>query len=84
MIGGTAYVAGKAGQSSAQRQQDEADQEQSQDARPADVEAQQGAGAPAAPAEGDLVTKLTELKGLLDSGALTEDEFQAAKAKLLA
>lgn len=86
MIGGTAYVAGKAGQRSAQRQQDEADQEQSQEDRAVDPEAAQGgAAAPAAaPAENDLVTQLTGLKSLVDSGALTEEEFQAAKAKLLA
>jgi hypothetical protein len=87
MIGGTAYVAGKAGQRSAQRQEDEAEQEQPQDAGPNDPDAgqtdgtEQGGGAPA---ESDLVAQLTELKGLLDSGALTDEEFQAAKAKLLA
>jgi hypothetical protein len=43
-------------------------------------------GAPAlAPSAGgeDLVGKLRELKALRDSGALTPDEFAAAKAKLL-
>ena len=37
----------------------------------------------AAPAGGDLVSKLTELKGLMDAGVLTADEFEAAKQKLL-
>ena len=36
-----------------------------------------------APAE-DLVDKLKELSGLVDSGALTKDEFETAKQKLLA
>ncbi len=31
-----------------------------------------------------MVTKLTNLKGLLDSGVLTQAEFDAAKAKVLA
>jgi hypothetical protein len=35
------------------------------------------------PAGEDMVGRLRELKGLLDSGALTPDEFAAAKAKLL-
>ena len=44
------------------------------------------AAAPAPTAAGDdeMVTKLTNLKGLLDSGVLTQAEFDAAKAKVLA
>ena len=45
------------------------------------------APAPAAPAtatgSGDVVDKLKELKELQDSGALTPDQFEAAKQKLL-
>ena len=29
------------------------------------------------------MSKLTELKGLMDAGVLTADEFEAAKQKLL-
>jgi hypothetical protein len=32
----------------------------------------------------DVVSRLRELKGLLDSGALTPEEFDAAKQRLLA
>jgi hypothetical protein len=32
----------------------------------------------------DIAAKLTELKGLLDQGVLTQEEFTAAKAKVLA
>jgi Short C-terminal domain len=41
---------------------------------------------PPAPAAGnaDLVADLTKLKELLDAGALTPEEFEAAKRKLLA
>jgi hypothetical protein len=83
MIGGTAYAAGRAGQRNAQR-------ESEQEARIQELEAQQyAAQAPppvaAAPAGGsDLTAKLMELKQLVDQGVLTQDEFAAAKQKLLA
>ena len=83
MIGGTAYMAGKAGQRNAER-------EQSQEERIQELEAQQAYAAPpapaaaAAPAGNSLVDQLTQLAGLRDAGVLTADEFEAAKAKLLA
>lgn len=40
--------------------------------------------APAAPTGDDFLTKLTELAKLKEAGFLTDDEFAAAKAKLLA
>ncbi len=84
MVGGGAYMVGK---NSQRKSQQEADQE----ARLNQLEAQQAqapapapAAAPAAaPAGDDLVSKLTELKGLMDAGVLTADEFEAAKQKLL-
>ena len=84
MVGGGAYMVGKNAQ---RKSQQEADQE----ARLNQLEAQQmqapaPAAAPtpaAAPAGDDLVSKLTELKGLMDAGVLTADEFEAAKQKLL-
>ena len=80
MVGGGAYMVGKNAQ---RKSQQEADQE----ARLNQLEAQQApapAAAPAAaPAGDDLVSKLTELKGLMDAGVLTADEFEAAKQKLL-
>lgn len=79
MIGGTAYVAGRAGQRAANRQEEEQQQEYEQEQRLAGLEAQ---AQPAQPT--DVVGRLTELKGLLDSGALTQDEFEAAKRQLLA
>jgi hypothetical protein len=89
MIGGTAYAAHKAGERSAEASQREYEQEM----RIQQLESQQQyapppAAAPpaAAPAAGgtDLVAKLGELKQLLDSGVLTQEEFDAAKQKLLA
>ena len=86
MIGGTAYVAGKAGQRAAYNQQEASDREAYQEQRIAELEAQQApqAAPPAAAAPTtDLVSKLGELKGLLDAGALTQAEFDAAKQQLL-
>ena len=81
MVGGAAYAVGRAGQ---RRAQSEADQE----ARLEELEAQQApqAAAPAAPTGGptDLATQLTQLKGLVDQGVLSPEEFAAAKQKLLA
>jgi len=87
MIGGTAYMAGKAGARAQQRaynaQAEEADQEQ----RLAALEAQQQQAPPPVYTSNDgsrLVGELTKLKGLLDSGVLTQQEFEAAKQRVLA
>jgi hypothetical protein len=45
--------------------------------------AQQAAAAPQAPAEDELIVKLKQLGELHQSGVLSDDEFAAAKAKLL-
>jgi Short C-terminal domain len=79
MIGGAGYMAGKSGQRAAYREDDEQQ-------RLSQLEAQSAAPpAPPAPAQGgDLVSKIKELSQLKDAGALTDSEFEAAKAKLLA
>ena len=87
MIGGSAYVAGKHGQRSNDREDD-------QEARLESSRRSRRAGAPvaaapppppaAAPAGDDLVSKIKELSSLKDAGVLTDDEFNAAKQKLLA
>jgi hypothetical protein len=46
--------------------------------------AQQEPAAPPEPEPVDVVSRLRELKGLLDSGALTQQEFETAKQRLLA
>ena len=82
-VGGTAYVAGKsvARNRAAQQQQDE---------RLDDLEQQQAPAAPAAPgpeasagATPSMTDQLSQLASLHAQGALTDDEFAAAKAKLL-
>jgi putative oligomerization/nucleic acid binding protein len=84
MVGGAAYLGGK---HVAQGQQRESEQEQ----RLGDLEAQQAPAPPSAPAPApapaaanDTVASLERLKGLLDQGVLTPDEFTAAKQKVLA
>jgi len=78
MIGGGAYAAGKARQRGQER-------EAGQEERLASLEQQPAAAAAPAPppASGDVVGKLKELKELQDSGALTPDQFEAAKQKVL-
>lgn len=92
MVAGAGYAAGK---SRARGQAREADQE----ARLEQLEAQQAATAPppaapapapaapaAAPADEstDRVDQLVKLKELLDSGVLSQEEFDAEKARILA
>src|SRR3954447_26965381 len=73
MIGGTAYVAGKAGQRAAYNQQETENRESYQEQRIAELEAQQAPPPVAAAPSTDVVAKLGELKQLLDAGALTQD-----------
>jgi len=81
-VGGTAYVAGRhmANKSAAQAQQ-----EDEQDERIGDLEQQQQAPAqaPAPAAAPSLLDQLNQLDALHKQGALTDNEFTAAKAKLL-
>lgn len=84
MIGGASYLGAKAGQRSAQNEAYDEQQDYETQQRLANVEAQQAHSvAPAAAPQSDLAAKLTELKSLMDQGVLTQDEFNAAKAKLL-
>jgi uncharacterized membrane protein YebE (DUF533 family) len=70
----TAGVAYKAGQRRTQQNQYD---DQAQAAPP------QAAPAPAAPAPADSTAELERLAKLHESGALNDEEFAAAKAKLL-
>jgi hypothetical protein len=77
VVGGGAYAAGKR---SAERSAGQAEQ----DERIGSLEQQQNAGyqEPAAPAPG-MLDQLNQLTTLHQQGSLTDDEFAAAKAKLL-
>jgi membrane protease subunit (stomatin/prohibitin family) len=77
VVGGLGYAAGRrqAGQEAAPPQ----------DEQMAQPQYQQAAGPVSTPAGGeDTVTQLTKLKGLLDAGVLTQEEFDAEKRKILA
>jgi len=86
VVGGVAYHAGKKRNQASQQEAD-------QNAQIADLQAQQDQqqyqqappqAAPAAPAaEEDPMAKLTQLKGLLDQGVLTQAEFDFQKTKIL-
>jgi hypothetical protein len=83
-VGGGAYLAGK---HRAQRQADQQYQDDQQDQRISDLEQQPAtdqaaATVPAQPAP-SMADQLNQLVGLHQQGALSDDEFTAAKAKLL-
>ena len=94
-VGGGAYIAGR---HMANKANEQADYEAQQDQRISDLEAQQQGcyqqqqqqpppqyqQAPPPPAAAPSVyDQLSQLATLHDQGALTDDEFTAAKAKLL-
>ncbi len=75
-VGGIAYTASKAGARSAE-------EEAAQGAPAEEPAAEQEAAAPAAPSADESMEQLTKLKELLDSGVLTQAEFDAQKQKIL-
>lgn len=77
MAARTAVVAGTATAVSGRVAQRQADAQAEKQA------AAEAAAAPAAPAEDDQATKLTKLAELHAQGVLTDEEFAAAKAKVL-
>jgi len=88
VVGGGAYMAGK---KTAQRRADQEQQDAYQDARLGDLEQQQAppqqspapAPAQAPSASSPMIDQLNQLAALHQQGVLTDDEFAAAKAKLL-
>ncbi|HUL25262.1 MAG TPA: SHOCT domain-containing protein [Streptosporangiaceae bacterium] len=88
VVGGGAYMAGK---HMANKANDQAAYEADQDQRISSLEQQQGGGPPqqqapppAAPAAGPSVAdQIQQLAGLHQQGVLSDEEFAAAKAKLL-
>jgi hypothetical protein len=84
MVGGGAYAAGKHVQ---RGQEHEAEQDQ----QLADAQGQQAPPQyqapppppPPPPSAADRVKALSDLKGLLDAGVLTQGEFDAEKQKIL-
>jgi len=92
VVGGVAYHSGKKRSQAAQQEADQnaqiADlqaQQQQQQAPPPQYQQAPPAAAPAPAAGGtNIADQLTQLKGLMDAGVLTPQEFEAAKQKALA
>ena len=87
-VGGGAYIAGKR---TAQRRAEQEGQQADQDARISDLEQQraaqqappQASPPPAPSASSPMIDQLNQLAALHQQGVLTDDEFSAAKAKLI-
>jgi hypothetical protein len=80
VVGTAAVVGGHMANKQAQAQAAQAQAAQAQQPAPEP----QSAPAPAAPAPApDPIEQLTKLAALKDSGALTQEEFEAQKAKIL-
>jgi hypothetical protein len=87
VVGGTAYVAGKAGANAGAAQAAQQPQAVAQPAQQPPAAAQPAQPPAAPPAEQSMdqqMDQLAKLKQLLDMGALTQDEFDAKKATILA
>jgi membrane protease subunit (stomatin/prohibitin family) len=80
VVGGTAYYAGKKVQ---QSRTQNADQNAQIDDLQQQQQQQQAPPAPAAAAPEGMADQLAKLKSLLDSGALTQSEYEAAKQKVI-
>lgn len=83
VVGGGAYMAGR---SLGRRSEQQAQAEYDQNARIDDLEQQAApAAASAAPAAAgpSMLDQVNQLTALHEQGVLTDDEFSAAKAKLL-
>jgi hypothetical protein len=90
-VGGTAYAVGRRG---GRQREEQANAEAEQDQRIADLEQQQQPAyqqapppppppAPAPAAQPSMLDQLNQLTDLHTQGALSDEEFTAAKAKLL-
>jgi membrane protease subunit (stomatin/prohibitin family) len=85
-----AAMIGTAGAAVGHHMATKSQQEAEQNAQIQDLQAQQqqaaapaAAPAPAPAGGGDIASKLAQLKALADQGALTPEEFEQAKQKLL-
>ena len=88
-VGGTAYAVGR---HSGRQREEQANAEAEQDQRISDLEQQQQPPQQtyqqppppqAAPAQPSMIDQLNQLNELHQQGALSDEEFAAAKAKLL-
>lgn len=89
VVGGGAYMVGKHAANKSAQKQDQAYQDGQQDAAqqqappPQYAQPAPAAAPAAAPAGGGMAEELAKLKSLFDSGALTADEYAAAKQSVI-
>jgi len=85
-VGRTAVIAGTATAVAGGVAHHQQNKQAAQQAEAQQAEAEQQAAAPevAAPSSDDLIAKLKQLADLKEQGILTEAEFDAQKAKILA
>jgi hypothetical protein len=83
MVGGSAYAAGKHVQRNQEHEYQQDAQIAATQSAPPPAPMAAAPPPPAAPSSADRVKALTDLKGLLDSGVLTQSEFDAEKTKIL-
>ena len=83
MVGGAGYAAGKRRAATEQHEYDQDAQLAGMQQAPPAVAPPPAAAAPAATSAADQIEALKNLKELLDSGVLTQAEFDAQKQKLL-
>lgn len=84
VVGGTAYVAGRAGAKAGAANAQEAQQPQAAPATAGPPAEAPAAAAPPVESADDKMDQLAKLKQLLDIQALTQEEFDAQKARILA
>jgi hypothetical protein len=86
VVGGAGYMAGKkaaAGRQAEAEQNARIDQLEQQQAPPAPPPSAPAPPAPPAAGESDTIAQLKQLADLHSAGALSDEEFAAAKAKVL-
>ncbi len=87
MVGGAGYAVGKRAQRGAEHEAEQdaqlAGMQQPAAVQQPPAQAPPAQPAPAAMSESERIDALTKLKDLLDSGVLTQEQFDAEKAKLL-
>ncbi|HEY6623942.1 MAG TPA: SHOCT domain-containing protein [Acidimicrobiales bacterium] len=83
-VGGVAYMGSKAGTNRAMAQQNQAQQAQGQQDQTQATPPPPPPAAAASSAATDRISQLKQLAELRDSGALTQEEFDKEKARILA
>jgi hypothetical protein len=83
MVGGAGYAVGKHRAAKAQQDQTQGQQPAAQQPAAAPPQAQPAPAAPGGPSsETERIEALTKLKSLLDSGVLTQEQYESERQRL--